>query len=104
MPSLERSRMQERLTTDCDEIAGSGGLVDIEREGALLKDALRGLVGVFALQDVIFIGYLAVTTIFLLGAPPTEMRAQCVQRNLSGIAALVSVCVLARRATFVAPS
>lgn len=96
--------MQERLTTDCDEVAGSGGLVDVEPEGALLKDALRGLVGVFALHDVILIGYLALTTVFLLGAPPTELRAQSMNRNLAGIAALVSVCALVRRATFLAPS
>ncbi|KYG05557.1 hypothetical protein BE21_39920 [Sorangium cellulosum] len=93
--------MQERLTTDCDKAAGSRGLVDVERPGALLKDALRGLVAVFALQDAILIGYLVVTTVCLLGAPPSEVQAQCVHRNLAAIAALVSLCVFVRRATFV---
>lgn len=93
--------MQERLTTDCDKVAGSRGPVDVERAGTLLKDALRGLVAVFALQDAILIGYLVVTTVCLLGAPPSEVQAECVHRNLAGIAGLVSLCVFVRRATFV---
>ncbi len=93
--------MQERLTTDCDKDAGSRGVVDVERAGALLRDALRGLVAMFTLQDAILIGYLVVTTVCLLGAPPSAVRAECVLRNLAGIAALVSLCVFVRRATFV---
>ncbi|WP_437626043.1 phosphatase PAP2 family protein [Sorangium sp. So ce1151] len=95
--------MHERLTTDCGKVAGSRGLVDVERAGALWRDALRGLVAVFALQDVILIGYLMATTIALVFAPASEVRTECVQRNLVGIAALMSLCVFVRRATFVAP-
>ncbi|WP_437970451.1 phosphatase PAP2 family protein [Sorangium sp. So ce260] len=93
--------MQERLTTDCDKVAGSRGLVDVERAAPLLKDALRGMVALFALQDAILIGYLVVTTVCLLGAPPSAVQAECVHRNLAGIAGLVSLCVFVRRATFV---
>lgn len=95
--------MHERLTTDCGKVAGSRGLLDIGRDGALWKDILRGLTAVFALQDVIIIGYIAVTTVLLLCARPAEMQAQSVQRNLACIAITVLGCVFARRATFVAP-
>ena len=85
--------MHERLTTDCGKVAGSRGLVDVERAGALGRDALRALVGVFSLHDVILIGYLVVTTICLLFAPPSEagegfvaryreVREECLVKSL----------------------
>ncbi|KYF72618.1 phosphatase PAP2 family protein [Sorangium cellulosum] len=95
--------MHERLTTDCGKVAGPRGLVDMERAGALWRDAVRGMVALFSLHDLILIGYLVATTICLLFAPPSEVQAQCVHRNLAGIAGMVSLCVFARRATFVAP-
>ncbi|WP_437680818.1 phosphatase PAP2 family protein [Sorangium sp. So ce131] len=96
--------MHERLTTDCGKVDDPrSSVLDVERAGALWKDVLRGLVAVFALQDVLMIGYLAVTTVVLLCADASEVRSQCVHRNLAYIAALVAGCVFARRATFVAP-
>jgi hypothetical protein len=70
--------------------------VEIEQDHPGLASTVRALAGIFALQDVILLAYLAVTGLMIWQTPPGPFLAGCARVNYASMAALSVGCFVSR--------